>query len=68
MKFFKIFDKPYFKIPIGVLIIIFSLLYFMRFVKVLPVFLKVGIVAVEYLVVYMVVYYLFDFKNRKIKK
>lgn len=53
------FNKPIFKIPIGTLIIAGTLIYSLNLVKVLPIIMKVGIIGLDFIVIYTVINYLF---------
>lgn len=53
------FNKPFFKISIGILIIAGTLIYSLNLVKVLPLIVKVGIVGLDFIVIYTVINYLF---------
>jgi hypothetical protein len=60
------FNKPIFKIPLGLLIISGTLVYTINLVKVLPPIMKVGIIGLDFIVIYLVINYLFI--NKKTKK
>jgi hypothetical protein len=62
--FFGIFDNKPFKISIGILILLTVLVSTFRFVKVLPIFGKVGLLAIDFLIIYLVISYLFKNKNK----
>jgi len=53
------FNKPIFKIPIGILIITGTLIYSLNLVKVLPLIMKVGIIGLDFIIIYTVINYLF---------
>lgn len=59
----KPFNKPAFKIPIGVLIITFTLVYSLRIIKMSPILMKIGLISLNFVVIYIVINYLF--KNKK---
>ena len=65
-KFFSIdpFRSPFFKIPIGVLIIAFTLVYSFRIVKMIPILMKVGLIGLNFVVIYIVINYLFNNKQK----
>jgi heme/copper-type cytochrome/quinol oxidase subunit 2 len=60
---FEPFNKPIFKIPIGVLIIIMTLVYSFRVVKAVPILMKLGLLGINFVIIYAVINYLF--KNKK---
>jgi len=57
------FNKPVFKIPIGLLIIIMTLVYSFRVVKAVPILMKLGLLGINFIIIYAVINYLF--KNKK---
>jgi uncharacterized membrane protein YhdT len=60
---FEPFNKPIFKIPIGVLVIIMTLVYSFRVVKAVPILMKLGLLGINFIIIYAVINYLF--KNKK---
>lgn len=64
-KWLNQFNKPLFKIPIGVLIILITLVGTIRLVKVLPIVMKLGIIAIDFAIIYTVIIYLFNNKKNK---
>jgi hypothetical protein len=64
-KWFENFNKPVFKIPIGVLIILMTLVSTFRLVKVLPIVMKIGIIAIDFAIIYSVIIYLFNNNKNK---
>jgi uncharacterized PurR-regulated membrane protein YhhQ (DUF165 family) len=58
-KWLSTFNKPIFKIPIGILIITGTLIQSLNLVKVLPLIMKVGIIGLDFIVIYTVINYLF---------
>ncbi len=62
-KWFEPFNKPIFKIPIGALIIIMTLVYSFRVVKAVPILMKLGLLGINFVIIYAVINYLF--KNKK---
>jgi len=59
------FSSPIFKIPIGLLIIIGTIIYSIRFVKFLPPIMKIGIIGLDFIIIYTVINYLFINKKQK---
>jgi amino acid transporter len=60
----KSFNKPLFKITIGSMIILIILISTLRLVKVLPIVMKLGIIAIDFVIIYAVITYLFNIKNK----
>ena len=58
-KLLSLFNKPYVKIPTGSLLILLILTYAFKFVKVLPVFMKLGLILVVFLSIYLIINYFF---------
>jgi hypothetical protein len=59
----KPFNKPAFKIPIGVLAIAFTFIYSLRIIKMSPILMKIGLISLNFVVIYIVINYLF--KNKQ---
>lgn len=64
-KIWKIFDKPLFKIPFGSFLILFSVTFVIKFIKILPPFGKIGIIIILFLIIYSVINFLFTNKTKK---
>ena len=62
-----IFNNPIFKRVTGSAIILFSLAYSIKFVKVLPVYLKIGLIFGNFVIIYLVINYFFN-KQKQSKK
>jgi len=60
----KPFNKPIFKIPIGILIITATLIFSFNLVKVLPIIMKVGVIGLDFVIIYIVFNYLFINKQK----
>lgn len=65
LKFFEPFKSPFFKIPLGVLITAFTLVYSFRVVKMVPILMKVGLIGLNFVVIYIVINYLFINNKQK---
>ena len=63
-KFMNIINRPIFKIPIGVIISLISILMALRFVKVLPLVGKIAVIGLEFTIIYFVVNYLIINKQK----
>lgn len=51
----SLFNKPIVKIPTGTILISIILAISFRFVKVLPVFLKLGLILLVFLLIYLII-------------
>jgi len=60
----KPFNKLIFKIPIGILIITATLIFSFNLVKVLPIIMKVGVIGLDFVIIYIVFNYLFINKQK----
>ena len=64
LKWLDHFNKPIFKIPIGASIILITLVSTLRLVKVLPIVAKLGLIAIDFVIIYAVIIYLFNNKQK----
>lgn len=62
--FMEIINRPIFKIPIGVILSLISILLALRFVKVLPVVGKVAVIGLEFTIIYLIINYLIINKQK----
>lgn len=62
---FGVFSRPLFKRVTGITIILFSITLSFRYIKVLPLFLKVGLVFINFVIVYLVINYFLTNKKTK---
>jgi hypothetical protein len=60
---FDLFNKPSFKIPLGSLIILATLIGTFKLVKALPMMMKLLIIGIDFTIIYLVIIYLFKNKN-----
>jgi hypothetical protein len=63
-KFMTLINKPFFKIPIGIIISLISILLALRFAKVLPLVGKIAVIGLEFTIIYLVVNYLIINKQK----
>jgi hypothetical protein len=61
----NMFNNPLFKKVSGVFIILFSLTLSFRYIKILPLFLKVGLIFINFVIVYLVINYFFNKQKTK---
>jgi len=64
LKWLDHFNKPIFKITIGASIILITLVSTIRLVKVLPIVAKLCLIAVDFVIIYAVIIYLFNNKQK----
>jgi len=64
LKWLDHFNKPIFKIPIGVSIILITLVSTITLVKILPIVAKLGLIAIDFAIIYTVIIYLFNNKQK----
>jgi hypothetical protein len=63
-KWLSRFNKPIFKIPLGILIILIVLIGTISIVKVLPLLMKLCIILIDFVIIYTLITYLFNNKNK----
>ncbi len=63
-RFMSVINKPIFKIPIGIIISLISILLALRFAKVLPLVGKIAVIGLEFTIIYLVVNYLIINKQK----
>lgn len=56
--FSKAINQPIFKIVIGVVVSLISILLALRFVKILPLVGKIAVIGIEFTIIYLIVNYL----------
>jgi hypothetical protein len=61
----NMFNNPLFKKVSGVFIIIFSLILSFRYIKILPILLKVGLIFINFVIIYLVINYFFNKQKTK---
>jgi Na+/H+ antiporter NhaD/arsenite permease-like protein len=61
----NIFNKPLFKKVTGSVIILFLLVLSFRYIKILPLLLKVGLIFINFVIIYIVINYFFNKQKTK---
>jgi hypothetical protein len=64
LKINKRFNKPLFKIPIGILLISIVSVGTFQLVKLLPIVMKLLLIGIDFIIIYSIITYLFNNKQK----